>query len=195
MPGTTPNRGYPYPVPTDPVDGPGDLQRLAEAWDADLTTVDNTITTRPGFRVFSSTPQNLQVAVVNQFTLQFDQIDYNNGPAFVPSSGSAQTTITPTLPGFYYLTAACSYARPSLTPAPNFDEFGISIQSGATVLTKRNTHSEPVAGENRTLACGTGIFLDGATSVQVVFTANRTTAINIYTVYNRSFTAFRMTES
>ena len=177
------------------MNGPQDLQNLAEAWDADLTTVSNTIGPRDGFRVFSSTPQNLLVAFSSSFTLSFESIDYNNGPAFVPSSGSAQTVITPTLPGFWWLTAACSYARPSLTPAPNFDEFGISIQSGATVYTKRNTHSEPVAGENRTLSVGTAVFLDGVTPIQAVFTANRVSAIQLYTVYNRSFTGFRMTQS
>lgn len=194
MPGFTP-RGYPYPIPADPMDGPGDLQDLAEAWDADLTTVSNTISTRPSFRVFSSTPQNLLVAFASAFTLSFESIDYNNGGAFAPTSGASQSTITPLLPGFWWLTAACSYARPALTPAPNFDEFGISIQSGATVYTKRNTHSEPVAGEPRTLSVGTGVFLDGVTPIQAVFTANRVSAIQLYTVYNRSFTGFRMTES
>lgn len=194
MPGTTP-RGYPYPVPTDPTNVPQDLQNLAEAWDADLTTVSNTIGPRDSFRVFSSTPQNLLVAFSSAFTLQFESIDYNNGPAFTPTAGAAQTVITPTLPGFWWLTAACSYARPSLTPAPNFDEFGISIQSGGTVYTKRNTHSEPVAGENRTLSVGTAVFLDGVTPIQAVFTANRVSAIQLYTVYNRSFTGFRMTQS
>lgn len=194
MPGTTP-RGYPYPVPTDPTNVPQDLQNLAEAWDADLTAVSNTIGTRPSFRVFSSVPQNLLVAFASSFTLTFPSIDYNIDGAFTPTSGAAQSTITPLLPGFWWLTAACSYARPAALPAPNFDEFGISIQSGGTVYTKRNTHSEPVAGENRTLSVGTGVFLDGSTPIQAVFTANRVTTVPIYTVYNRSFTGFRMTES
>jgi hypothetical protein len=35
MPGATPGRGYPYPIDTDPIDVAGDIQRLAEAVDAD----------------------------------------------------------------------------------------------------------------------------------------------------------------
>lgn len=195
MPGTTPNRGYPYPVSTDPVDVPRDIERLAEAWDDDLTLVNSDIVARPGFRVFSSTPQTFPVFVSSAFTMSFNQVDYNIGGAIDTSSGASQLVFTPQLPGIWYLTTAASYARPSQLPSPNFDEFGISIQSGATVLAKRNTHSEPVAGENRTLAVGTIVFLDGNTSVQAVWTANRTTTIPFYSVYNRSFTGFRMTES
>lgn len=194
MPGTTPNRGYPYPVNTDPVDVPRDIERLAEAWDADLTTVSNDIVPRPIFRVFSSTPQNLPVVFASVFSMSFDQTDLNVGGSIAPLAGP-QSSFTPLLPGIWYLTATVSYARPSMLPAPNFDEFGISIQSGATVLAKRNTHSEPVAGENRGLAVGTIVFLDGNTPIQADFTANRTTAISTYTIYNRSFTGFRMTES
>lgn len=36
MPGATPNRMYPYPLPADPTDIPGDLQSLAEAVNDDV---------------------------------------------------------------------------------------------------------------------------------------------------------------
>lgn len=36
MPGTTPNRHYPYPLDTEGIDVAGDVQRLAEALDADM---------------------------------------------------------------------------------------------------------------------------------------------------------------
>jgi hypothetical protein len=36
MPANTPNRGYTYPIPTDPVDIPGDLQELATDVDNDV---------------------------------------------------------------------------------------------------------------------------------------------------------------
>lgn len=195
MPGFTPNRNYPYPLPTDPTNVPGDIEALAEAWNDDLTAIGDDTTDRPIFRVFSSTRYDLPVVFFSTFVLPFESIDLNVGGAFTPTAGASQTSITPLLPGFWYLTATVSYARPALTPSPNFDEFGISIQSGATVFAKRNTHSEPVFGENRGLAVGTGVFLDGATPIQAVFTANRTTTIGTYPVYNRSFTGFRMTES
>lgn len=39
MPGTTANRGYPYPVNTDPLNVAVDIERLAEAIDFDVTNV------------------------------------------------------------------------------------------------------------------------------------------------------------
>lgn len=195
MPGTTPNRSYPYPVPTDPTRIPNDIEDLAEAWDSDLTTVDATIIDRPTFRVFSSNTQTFPVFALNQFNLAFDQLDLNNSGALADSSLVHTTSFRPVLPGMWYLTATYSFARPAQTPSPNFDEFGISINAGATVFSKRNTHSEPVAGENRSLSVGTVVFLDGNTDIQVVATLNRVTSIALYSVYNRSFTGFRMTES
>jgi hypothetical protein len=195
MPGFTPNRAYPYPVSTDPTNVPGDTQNLAEAWDADLTTVDATIIDRPTFRVFSSTTQTFPVFFSNTFQLTFDQLDLNNSGALAQPVTLPNNLFRPTLPGMWYLTATFSYARPALTPSPNFDEFGISLTAGATVFAKRNTHSEPVAGENRGLAVGTVVFLDGNTDISVVGTFNPITSIRNYSVYNRSFTGFRMTES
>lgn len=195
MPANTPNRGYPYPVPSDSGNVPQDMENLANAIDADLTTVSNDIVPRPIFRVFSSTSFTFPVFVASSFVLPFDLIDLNSSGAFEPNPSGQNNSITPLLPGFWWLTATCSYARPAALPAPNFDEFGISIQSGSTVFAKRNTHSEPVTGENRSLSVGTGVFLDGNTPIQAVFTANRITSVPFYTVYNRSFTGFRMTES
>ena len=42
MPGTTPIRGYPYPLDPDLIDVAGDIQRLAEAIDPDVAGVINT---------------------------------------------------------------------------------------------------------------------------------------------------------
>jgi hypothetical protein len=39
MPGATPNRGYPYPVNTDPLNVAVDIEKLAEAIDLDITNV------------------------------------------------------------------------------------------------------------------------------------------------------------
>lgn len=39
MPGVTPNRGYPFPVHTDPIDVPDDIYRLAMALDGDVAAV------------------------------------------------------------------------------------------------------------------------------------------------------------
>jgi len=194
MPGATPNRGYPYPLQTDSTNVPGDIQALAEAWDADLTTVSNSIVTRPTFRVSSTTALTIPLVFVSSTTLPFESIDLNESGAFTPTPSGSQTSIRPIV-GFWYLTATCVYPRTAFGTPPNLDEMGISIRSGATILTMRNTHGEPVAGENRSLSCGTAVFLDGNTDIQAVFSANRTTAIPTYTVFNRSFTGFRMTES
>jgi microcystin-dependent protein len=43
MPGQTANRGYPYPLGSDPIDAAGDIQRLAESLDADVSVASSSI--------------------------------------------------------------------------------------------------------------------------------------------------------
>ncbi len=43
MTATTPIYGFPYPEDTDPPDGPGQIQALAEAVESDLDTVDDRV--------------------------------------------------------------------------------------------------------------------------------------------------------
>lgn len=93
MPATTPNRLYPYPVPSDPVDVPGDIQRLAESICADLQTVESMIRPRPIVQLRSSQPQLIGISTttsVNYSALRFDTVDIDTG-------GFSNVTTQPTL--------------------------------------------------------------------------------------------------
>jgi hypothetical protein len=48
MPGTTPNRGYPYPLGVDPIDVAMDIKRLADAVDADSQVIEDDLASRGG---------------------------------------------------------------------------------------------------------------------------------------------------
>lgn len=75
---TTPNRAYPYPAPADPVDIPGDMQELAEAIDDDLEAIAATAGPRPLASIANFESQNAPASTST--TLQFTQVDYDNGP-------------------------------------------------------------------------------------------------------------------
>lgn len=81
MPGATPNRGYPYPLAGDPVDIPGDLQRLAEAIDDDLEVVSATVRPRNAAQARSSQPVVVAPNII-QTLVPFDTIDYDNASLF-----------------------------------------------------------------------------------------------------------------
>lgn len=198
MPASTPNRGYPYPLPADytnfRADMPRAIRNLAQAWDGDLTTADNLIYPRPTFRISSNQIQTVPVQLVPQFRVTFDSVDLNQSDAIDTSSLDFDriTEVTPSSAGFWYLTAAVVYGRPVGTP-PVVDEISLSIMSGSTVIVRRNVHAMTTENEPRTLAVGTGIFLDGTTPISVEVFVNVIGTLRTYSVYDRSFTGFRMT--
>lgn len=84
MPATTPNRGYPYPLPADPVDIPGDICALADAVNADLGVLEAMAVARPIAQIRSSQPQAVPKSVaVGGFLpdtpLVFDSVDVDTG--------------------------------------------------------------------------------------------------------------------
>lgn len=198
MPATTPNRGYPYPLATDYVNFRADMPRavrnLAQAWDADLTTASDLIFPRPTFRISSNTIQTTPVQLDPQFRVKFDSVDLNQSDAIDTSALDFDriTEVTPASAGFWYLTAAVVYGRPVGTP-PVVDEISLSIMSGSTVLVRRNVHAMTTENEPRTLAAGTGVFLDGTSPISVEIFVNVVGTLRTYSIYNRSFTGFRMT--
>lgn len=99
MPANTPNRGYPYSIPTDPADVPGALQSLAEAIDTDLVSVDATITPKPFCQVRGTLFQSVPPGGV--VTMEYDFVDYDNDQ--MANLGTAPTQILPTTPGTYWI--------------------------------------------------------------------------------------------
>lgn len=112
--GVTPNRGYPYPNPADPTNVPVDLQELAESFDTDLRNVQDTIETRPMFRVSASSTVLYGPAAT--MTLPFDNLDVNNGGALLEPISPGQTNFTPLIAGLWEITCTVAYpARLSIT--------------------------------------------------------------------------------
>lgn len=81
MPAFTPNRAYPYPVPGDPVDVTGDLQRLAEAIDNDLETIVPQIQPRPCAQARRGSPLTVGSDVIQTF-IAFDTVDFDTAGFF-----------------------------------------------------------------------------------------------------------------
>lgn len=80
MPANTPNRGYPYPLPADPVNIPGDLQSLAEDIDDDITANLAPATTVPRAMgiMRSSGSQTIQPNIETSLAFQIQLKDTDN---------------------------------------------------------------------------------------------------------------------
>lgn len=132
MPANTPNRGYPYPLYTDPNDFPSDIQDLAVAVDADVEALDNAIQAgynRDSVRVTGpvggtqAIPTGAAGATVTYSTEEYD----NAGMADL---GVTNDRITYQQAGFYLVTAHVRFA-----PGPNttFGIFAALTSTGTTV--------------------------------------------------------------
>lgn len=116
MPATTPNRLYPYPVAGDPVDIPGDIQRLAEAIDDDLTTVGADIVPRPFAQISSSTIQAAAArGAAGSINLTFDTVDYDNFGMTNIVGDQAQIILPDT--DFWWVYAEVEIPQVNSTPA------------------------------------------------------------------------------
>ncbi len=79
MPANTPNRSYTYPLYSDPMDFPAQIQDLATDIDTDVTALTAQIAAaqeRPSVRVTSGTSQNITTGVATN--LIFTTTDYDN---------------------------------------------------------------------------------------------------------------------
>lgn len=188
MPAFTPNRGYPYPIGSDPANVPGAVQDFAEAVDADLKAINDTIAYRPMFRVTASAVQTMNLT--DLVTLQFTDLESNVNSALVPSPALPGTTVRPSA-GFWYFIATCSYHRDSgfLT------QWALSISVGATQVGISSAHVTPPALESaRTLSAAAMYYCDGNTDVIAQFSKVSSAPPNpqSYPLYSRSLTGFRV---
>lgn len=191
MPANTFNRGYPYPLGTDPANVPQALQDLAEEIDQDIAVVAPTVGARPVAHVSGSSPQQFG-ASGNTVITTFQQINVSIGGA-VTSIENFGRRVYPKLPGFYWVTGVLVYPRASSPTAVN--TFGIIVR-GTQGLVQQNTHFLPTTTqENRTITASTGIYFNGTSDyVQLEATLFRASPISRYTIGYRSLTLLRMTE-
>lgn len=201
MPATTPNRAYPYPVPADPVDVPGDMQRFAEAVDADLCTLTASIPLRPAFRLSANDAvRTTSSPPLNPYeSLTFDTEDFNTGLPYTITITSVVNegvvcVVRPQVAGFFWVHGAIAIPRP--TDGTNRIEVRAEIRrETGTIMAAESSHLQPSASDGiRTGAIATGLELNGSTEgVQLGF-FSRTAAggLDRYTVVERSITVIRM---
>lgn len=208
MPANTPNRGYPYSLPADAVDIPGDIQRLAEAIDTDLATLTATIPTRPAMRLRGTDAflTSTDTAVVGDGTsLPFDTEDFNTGITYTQQTnalGAASPTrsVRLTQPGIYFVMGTVAYPRP--TSGTNRVKLGAYLKTGAgtgpvTRRARTETGLQPSASDGiRTLSVSTVLntaILLGSGYISLWFHSHLAAGgVDTYTVTERTLTVIRM---
>lgn len=200
MPGTTPNRLYPYPVPADTTDIPGDLQRLAEAVDADLCDLTANIPVRPALRI-----RGTDAIAASTFDplntgeeLPFDTIDFNTGLPFFANAGTVVNegfvwSIRPQLAGFYHVIGTVAIPRPTTGTSRNRLE--VQILKNTIPIVRNSNHLQPSASDGiRTGSARTGIHLNGTSDALSLKFSSSVAAggLDVYTVTERTLTIIRM---
>lgn len=191
----TPNRAYPYPVPTDPVDVAGDIQALAEAVDTDLQALQAIVGPRPMARLRGVTPVTTEGATADFAELPLELIDFNVGGAVAPpTSGRLQIL----LPGMWLVVSTFIYAQPA---GPNVASIGVQLMDAAsnTEIGRANTHLFPGGTEHQRNMDVSGMTLVTPGLADTLFLRAETRrfagAGTAVTFRDRTMTVLRMTES
>lgn len=215
MPLNTPNRSYPYPVPADPTDIPGDMQRLAEAIDADVCALQAGVSGRPvarfrGVGPFTSTSTNRPFvnspATPYDDRIPFNVTDFNTANITMMSPDVGQRLIFPEDPGFYF--ALATVYVPTFTLAATVSFMGLQIRMGDATNPTSLLPSARLGGSShnlavdandrgvRVLSLGIGMFMNGTTNAfSVEFRADTTPDTSGYVIGDRTITILKMTES
>lgn len=216
MPLNTPNRLYPYPIPADPTDIPGDMQRLAEAIDDDVCALQNGLTGRPVARFRGTGPfisESTARANVNAPATPYDDripfnvTDFNTANVIMTSPDVGQRLIFPDDPGFYF--ALVTVYVPVFTIAgATVNYMGLQVRRGdftnptSLVPAPRlagSSHNVPVDAFDRNvrvMSLGLGAFMNGTTDAfSVEFRADTTPNTSGYEIGERTITILKMTTS
>jgi hypothetical protein len=187
MPAFTPNRNYPYALPSDPADVPTALQTLAEAIDLDLRAVEDQVLARPFAQVSGTTPQTVLPNV--QTAMLFDFVDYDNDG--MASLSQFPTRIQPMTAGTYWVYAELNCPPQFAQTNDPFQDFFIRVNG---VDLSRRTRSEDSGGVSliRTVVETASALITvtpGTSSISVSFQHNYSIPLP---VTNRKLGAFRI---
>ena len=204
MPASTPNRNYPYPVPADPTDVAGDIQRFAEAVDSDLRTIENESVPR-AMAQFFGTVTNTVPGVSTSGPLTWQLTDYNTVAPHI-SAGEGKTAVVPVTDatttalrvnhtGFWYIGSSVQIA--TAVVGAGIDMLGIEIlrNGGATPANARTTTHDVVfaADATRILDVSCGLFLTDGDTVGIRGLVGRSAGNAPARFERRSITLLRMT--
>lgn len=211
MPAFTVNRGYPYPLGSDPADVPGALQSLAEAIDDDVCAFQDTIANRPAARFVgtgpfaSVSPTHPVNSPPTPYTdrIPFNVEVFNTANIVMMSEAVGYRLIWPQDPGFYF--AVVTVSIPQLTLAATTDYLGLQVRRGDGTNPTSLVPAPRLAGtsnpvgsgpQGRILSLGLGVFMNGTTDAfSVEFRAATNPAVSEYVIGDRSITILKMTES
>lgn len=187
MPSVTPNRSYPYPLPADPVNIPGDLQAFAEAVDLDVQNLSDGIITRPFARVrsVSDTSQVFPADTVTEAA--FDFVDYDN--ASISNLTSKPTRLTPTSPGLWCIWGLLQ------VPFAQSDTRDVFLRVNGSDQTRTDFHvNDPTGSDGQAMTASAVVFMNGTTDY-ITMTFEPTGGLDDYKIRNKQMGCFRLTES
>lgn len=182
----TPNRAYPYSQPTDPADVPAALQALAEAVDADMQAVINSVVTRPFAKVSSQSPtkQLFPSDVVTECT--FDYVDADT--AGISNLSNYPTRLTPSSPGFWVVWGTVEV--PTTAGSRTKDVF---LRVNGVDITRYEQHlGDPTGSAPNRMSLGAMSFMNGTTDYfTMTFTPDQ--AVTDHKIGNKQMACFRVT--
>jgi hypothetical protein len=193
-------------VAADPVDVPGDIQRLAEAIDLDLANLTANIPLRPALRLRNPQPvvaTTDNAAAFPDFTFDFTIEDFNSGVDYVQDVtnifvGPQQRRITINTPGKYLVVGTVGIPRPTAGAART--NLGLRLRNGssAAVLARTGNAIAVSASDGlRTMSLATMVTVAGGGSLFMIgFNSRNATEpppADTYTLAERTITFVRMT--
>ena len=194
MPAFTPNRNYPYSVPTDPTDVGPDIQRLAEAIDTDVSTLMANVPFRPAVRL-----RGTDALVAATFPplnpgegMPFDTVDFNTGIQFL-YTGDADQSVRILTPGHYFVIGTVAIPRPTSGVSRNM--LRVSLLKNTVPISENASHLQPSASDGIRVGYASMNFsMNGTTdTVALQFSSTQPTAVlDQYTVTERTLTLIRM---
>lgn len=185
MPGTTPNRGYPYPVTGDPFDVPGDIQRLAEAIDLDMEDLDNRLIQRPMALVsWQGTSQLFPADQVTEAEFNFVHVD----TAGISNLSQEPTRLTPTSSGLWAVWGAIR------TPVAQSDVRDLFLRVNGGDLTRQNFHVNEATQSQYMMTICAMAFMDGVGDY-FTMTFNPTGGLDDYRISVKRMACFQLTEA
>jgi hypothetical protein len=188
MPGTTPNRGYPYSLPADPFDVPAAIEALARAVDTDMQDLMDATVRRPFAKVSatSPTPQIFPADVVTAARFDFVDVDSDG----MTNLAQQPTRITPTSAGLYFIWG--SIVRSDFSGSAGATDW--YIFQNETALDRTNFHNSPGHSSSTQITIGSMAFADGVDDYfSVRFEPDR--GIDDYRILQRQMAVFRLTNT
>jgi hypothetical protein len=139
MTATTPTRHYPYPLPADPFDVPGDMQALAEAVDDDVqANLANVIKPRKYVKLRGTSAMSIVTNIETDIVYETETTDTDN----MADLSSLPTAVTIRTAGLYVVT---------LGAAPRNGSWGqviLRIKQNGVSISELSVTSKPATIEN-----------------------------------------------